>query len=353
LTGPRGTGLTTTLCPGCRNSRFVLPASVYPRPKSAQRKPTASLPQRRGSERAVRPEPRESAVQSPETSSPLRPGGHVQPSIAARAPAVEKPAVADARLKFDFERLRGKMFSPLRLVLGGVGVVVALTVWWLVQQHERDVAEKTIVAAVREADAALREHDLGEAARQYTALRQALDRLGRRDPQARRLRQAANEVTAAADLSRVSLFDLLHEAATMAAGAARGSWAATFQSSYRDEWIVVDALVTRMPDSANKHQYEIEFPLVDGIQRARLVANLTAFDELQIPDGKPQRVIFAGQLEACRQDPQLEDSWDIVLRAETGFLWSSAAHLELLGLQADDETQRLLVSQSTRLGMAP
>jgi hypothetical protein len=199
----------------------------------------------------------------------------------------------------------------------------------------------------------LREHDLGEAARQYRALRLALDRLGRRDLAARRMRQAADEVTAAADLSRSSLFDLLHEAAAMAAGAARNSWAATFRSSYRDEWIVVDALVRRVSAAGSGPQYEIEFPLVDGSQRARLVGNLAAFDRLPAADGTPQRVIFAAQLEACDSDPGAEDSWNIVLRPATGFLWSTAAHLELLGLSADDETQRLLANQTAWLGNSP
>jgi hypothetical protein len=215
------------------------------------------------------------------------------------------------------------------------------------------VAERTIVAATHEADQALREHDLGAAARQYRELRTALDRLGRRDPQARRLRQAANEVSAAADLLRISLFDLLHEAAAMHAGSARNSWVGTFQSSYRDEWIVVDALVTRVPDAASGVQYDIEFPLVDGTQRGRLIGNLKAFDPVQFADGKPQRVIFAAQLEACRQDSRQEDAWNIELRPATGFLWTSAAHLELLGLHADDETQKVLSSQSALSGMSP
>jgi hypothetical protein len=41
-----------------------------------------------------------------------------------------------------------------------------------------------------------------------------------------------------------------------------------------------------------------------------------------------------------------------VLRPATGFLWSSADHLELLGIAADAETKQLLAEQTVHLGIS-
>jgi hypothetical protein len=248
--------------------------------------------------------------------------------------------------------LRRKVFSPVKLVLAGVAAVVALTTWWIVHLRNLDEAERIVVASARLGDAALQDHDLTEAARQYKKVRRALDLLGRSDPQARVLRQTAAETSAAADLSRASLFELLHDAAEAETGKTHLTWNETFNSSYRDEWVVLDAQVSRSADPAAGRRYVVDFPLAEGRNRAVLVADLAAFDKALSAGGNPQRVVFAAQLDDCRRDPKNADTWLIVLRSKSGFLWSSGDNLELLGVNVDDETRQILADQSRHLGIA-
>jgi hypothetical protein len=189
-------------------------------------------------------------------------------------------------------------------------------------------------------------------------VRLALDLLGRNDSRARALRQTAFELTAAAELSHASLFEILHDASS----SDRDSWAAKFRTNYRDEWVVIDALVSRADksagddaaasDSTQGYRYDVDFRLAEGPFRAVIIADLPAFDEVIPQSGDPLRVIFAAQLDDCFADPRREDTWRIVLRPSTGFLWSNPEHLELLGVAADDETKQLLAEQTTRLGIA-
>jgi predicted nucleic acid-binding protein len=261
----------------------------------------------------------------------------------------------------DLARLRRKTFSPVRLVLAGVVLVVGLTLSWIWHLHSLDQAERTVASALKLGELALEEDDLSEAARQFRQVRSALDVLGRNDSRARGMRQTAAELSAAADLARVSLFDLLHEASVVASGASRESWAATFRSNYRDQWVVLDARVSRIVDALDGRRYDIDFHLADGSpdkpNQAMIVADLTAFDTVisreSAGNGEPLRVIFAAQLDDCVQDPKDPTLWRIVLRPSTGILWSSVQHLELVGVTADDQTKERLTEQTQRLGIGP
>jgi hypothetical protein len=265
--------------------------------------------------------------------------------------------VESAAARVDLERLRRKLFSPVRIVLAGVLLVVGLTITWIWHLNALSNAERTVAAATKQAELALEEHDLGEAARQYRQVQRALDVLGRNDSRARALRQTAFELTAAAELARASLFEILHEASSMNSSAARESWAATFHSNYRDEWVVIDARVSRFVDaargdSADGRRYDIDFRLAEGENQAVIVADLTAFDAKITAGTDPQRVIFAAQLDECSPDPEHANTWRIVLRPSTGFLWSNAQNLELLGVAVDDETKQLLADQTAHLGIS-
>ena len=57
------------------------------------------------------------------------------------------------------------------------------------------------------------------------------------------------------------------------------------QRPFSVSWSVVDAQVRRVSAAGSRPQYEIDFPLVDGTQRARLVGNLAAFERLPAAEG--------------------------------------------------------------------
>jgi len=240
ITGPRSSSFQRPTCPECQTTLFVLPVSVYPAPKSPRRKVFVPAKPPPASDHADTP------AEDAEAGLPPRvvKTASARPAVEAPAPAgapVVRPSRRSVReifgespLKPKLDRLRRKAFSPVKLVLAAVAAVVALMTWYIVHLRNLDEAERIVVAAARLGDAALEDHDLAEAARQYKKVRKALDLLGRNDPQARVLRQTAAETSAAADLSRSSLFELLRDAAEAETGKTHMTWNETFNSSYRD-----------------------------------------------------------------------------------------------------------------------
>jgi hypothetical protein len=356
-TGQRSRVVQTPICPECRASLFILPTSVYPRPKSPKRKVVAAP---RPQTEFVAPLPSDSA------DLPTRPAHAAatvrlkealeSPSREAALPPVPRTIrqiVRAAAGDVDLDRLRRKVFTPVRLVLAGVFSVIVLTAWWIMHLRGLDQAERMVVSATRAGEQALANNDVAEAARQYRMVRSSLDLLGRNDPQSRLLRQTANELMAAADLSRASLFDMLHEANDAASGRTSLTWSETFRLSYRNTWVVLDAPVSRSVDQSSGHRFDIDFPLALGPQQAVVVGDLEIFEKAVATDGTAKRVIFAAQLDDCRRESEHEGAWMISLRPATGFLWSSPERLELLGVGVDDATKRILDDQAGMLGISP
>jgi hypothetical protein len=200
---------------------------------------------------------------------------------------------------------------------------------------------------------ALDDNDLNEASRQFQEVRRALDVLGRDDARALALRQTAAEITASADLTRTSLYEILREAVTTSTGKGRhDAWSDTFQSSYHGEWVVIDANVSRLQEESGGRKFQIDFPLVHGMHRATVVGDLPCFERV-VAGGSPQRVIFAAQLEEVSPKSAGSTAWQVVLRPATAFLWSASGNLARIGFETDEATERLLASQSSAVGVIP
>jgi len=350
--GERTSAAQTPICPKCRRSVFVLPASVYPAPKGPKKvkpaPPRRKLePARRAAASALDPDL--SSVAEIESGS----GAEIAaPAVAStakpRSPArqVVREAVNAGAGKL--QSLGKKQTTPVRIVLASAVALALLTGWWVLHRRRLNEAERIVPVATRLGEQALEEHDLGEAARQFQKVRGALDLLGRDDAQARALRQTANEIGASANLAAVPLFDIVREAA-----GSEGSFSETFHSSYRGSWVVIDAPVARSADSSSGRKFDVDLPIVEGPARAVVVAELPLFEPLLPAGTEPRRVIFAAQLDDCRPDPRDEGAWRIVLRPKTAFLWSTPESLARLGVVLDDETTRVLSDQASRLGVPP
>ncbi len=361
--GERTRAFQTVTCPDCHAQLFVLPVSVYPPPKSHKRKalvgPAVTVPVDAAPSDAVETDTRPSGLPPKVVhTAPSKPAVDASVSSVIKDTAVVpaprrslRQIVGASPLTLKLDRLRRRVFTPVKLVLTGVLGVVVVTGWWIAHLRNLQEAEKIVVSAARRGEQALQERDLSEAARQYRKVRASLDQLGRNDPAARVLRQTAAETSAAADLSRASMFEILHEASGAAAGKTHLTWDEIFKTSYKDAWVVVDAQVSRAADPASGRRYDVDFPVIDGRNRGVLVADLEIFDWVLSAGGGPQRVIFAAQMADIRPVAQLNDTWQIVLRPGTGFLWSSAQNLELLGVTVDDPTAQLLADQTRHLGI--
>lgn len=353
VSGERTAVHQTPLCPRCRKSLFVLPACVYPVPKAPR---TAQPP----APRKKKPAATQSAPAEQKRDSTRGPREPTAPALefSSERPLATKPRppareVVRATLTASvgaLKTLRKKQATPVRLVLASALGVAMLTGWWVVHRRAVNEAERIVPVAARLGEQALEEHDLGEAARQFQKVRAALDLLGRDDPQARILRQSAQEIGASAHLAAAGLFDILHEAASTGPG---GSWSETFRSSYRGGWVVIDAPVARSADASFRHKFDVDLPISDGEARAVVVAELPLFERLLPVGSEPRRLIFAAQLDACRPDPGEEGAWQIVMQPGTAFLWSTPENLARLGVVLDDDTNRVLSDQAERLGVSP
>ncbi|MBS0262652.1 MAG: hypothetical protein JSS02_11930 [Planctomycetes bacterium] len=206
-----------------------------------------------------------------------------------------------------------------------------------------------MTTALKQAQQSLEQNDLHEAAVAYRDMRAALDYLGRKDPQARALRQTAAEVIAAAELSDVSLFDLFREAVETTSRSGAAAWSDAFRNNYRGAWVVIDADVSLLSGVAADRTYRVDFPLVIGSERARIVTGLPGLQRV-IPEVSARRVVFAAQLDEFRHEPfHSEGDWCVVLRPGTSVLWSSPETLKKVGIEPDEELQRVLAEQARLL----
>jgi len=347
--GFRSRHAQTVVCEACRESIFVLPASVYPLPRQSRK----SKPSPARSE----PEPVDPPVPADDTkrsaargASPSRAARKSKPA-APRAPREASAANLGPSAAGDRPEPRRRIITPVRLVLAGVVLVISLTGWWIFHLRSLDQAREILASAPRAAEDALQEGDFHEAARQFARLSTALDRLGRDDVQSRIWRQSARETAAISDLAMVSLHEILDEAAHAGTGADHDRWQEQFRGSYRGAWVVIDAPVIRNEDVTSGPRFTVDFPFAVEGCNGRLMADLPIFEKC-VPSGTPaRRIIFAGQIESCRLIPGSDPVWQLELRPQTAILWGSAETYGRLGLPIDDATTRILIEQSRLLGI--
>lgn len=357
LAGRRSAKGQTAVCLNCGAAMFVLPASPYP-PLAVPVRPSSPPPKRKASGGA--PAARAASTRKPATGSDAEVTASASTAATARSVSVAAPAEptgpsSGERWKATFslaplDRWRRKAFSPLRLVLLGIMLVVAATGWWLKRSYEIDKAQEILATVPRLAEEALEEGDVGAAAKQFAKVRAAIELAGREDHAARRWRQLARETAAATDLAPTSLHELLRE--TVRAGAGAGVSADSFRTIYLGTWVVIDAFVSRNDDPTAPARFEVDFPIAIGEHQARLVAELPIF-ERRISAGTTVRVIFAAQLADCRAAGDAPSTYLIELQPESAFLWGSIETYKLLGLPIDGETTKLLSEQLPLMGVEP
>jgi hypothetical protein len=247
--------------------------------------------------------------------------------------------------------MRRRWLTPVQGVLLCVVAVVAGTAWWMLHARAVQQAQIVLAASSKQGQELVQQGDYSAAAAELRRAVDALETLGRDDPPARATRQLWREAEAASHLALKSPHELLEEAAAPRP-AAELNWTQTFRASYRDAWLLFETSVTRTDEPAPAARYRLEFPIVAGQARAVVVADLKAFDALPV-DVPSQRVIFAAQLDDLRPDPAAANTWLIVLRPDTAFLWANAATWQAQGAAVDPQTAETLVKQSQLLGISP
>ena len=313
------------VCQWCSNTLFVLPVSAYPRPKQ---RPAEALVVRQAA----------GTKGQKKKSAPLPP----QPSAAAVwADRTGRQFTAAGRW------LR-RQFTPLRIVILCMGLVVVATGFWMVHLRSLDRARQILTDVVPRAKEALQQPDFITAAERLEAVVAALDLLGRDDAEARGLRQMRIEAVAASRLAPGSVFDLVQEALQAEKSASGLDWADAFRHTYLDSWLVLDSNALQADAAAG---LQVDLALVVKGHPVQLAADLKPLQRFLV-DGAPRRVIFAAQLADCRP-AATGDGWEVVLQPGTAFLWSSGETLRNLGVPVDESTAQVLATQSRLLGLSP
>ena len=334
VTGVRDDQAKQLPCPGCRQSILVLPATPYPIPKRAAPPPprpakpadddAGSAPgqdapaptpddrplkkslRKRGANRPI-PEPSPTkpdlaATASPGTESPTKPPNPMtgEPPLSRRAARRAAMAATGEAISRWFRRV----FTPVRMVALILVSLVVGTGFALRQRELSRQLEQTVSESGKLGELAVRERDWPAAADAYRQVAVALDRLGRTDPPARRLRQWDRELSALTRPLPRSLPDLVAEAAGESWMSNDLDWAELFRASYGDQWLVFEAWVDPGADGAPPH---LSVPLIAGRYRATLTADLPTLS--MIPAERlPVRVILAARLASIDQPTPVDDA---------------------------------------------
>ncbi len=294
-------------CPSCGRQVFILPTNVYPS-VIRRKKPKIEL-QHAAADVSV-------AVGATPATKPARQGS-----------SVETTAVASPRDGILIEA-RTPLVTPFRMIIGVISLILAITAWGLWHRHAVEAAKSQVAAANESGMNALRDGDFATAASNLVRARDAVDLLGRTDPEASSIRRNCREAVAGNELSTSGLFDLLAEfAAETRVGRSK------FASLHRGAWLLLDVIIAN-PD-ATDGPCEIDMPLlIDGMNFRVVVDSplVRAAAQREHANG-PARVIFAAPMSALRASTDGSREGVLELNGKAAFLWTSLETYTALGYE--------------------
>ncbi len=336
-------------CKQCGTLVFILPLDVYPQPKPKRSRSQKKKKQGDGNATDVADE----SVVRPRVRDRVR-----NQARSARE-RVKKARTRAKGIAIRVARRQREFVTPVRWVVSAVLVCMAAPGAWVVRQNRAGSAEETPNSAPERGYDALRRGDFTTAATEFEEACAALDLLAREDSRAPHLRQMLREATAASRLATASLVDILQDADPESAPPDDdgNQVERSFGPRYRESWIVMEAILQRVPSLDGESRLQIDYPLMAGDLPVSIDAELPAFHQLPHFDDS-REVIFAAQLKSDRLSGPKKDRWLISLQPESAFLWTDADNLRALGFEEDrvnsrDRQQRILAEQSQLLEVFP
>lgn len=256
---------------------------------------------------------------------------------------------ADARLQLPQVPARRAKWRIRLALLASLGLLGLGGTWlWNLHTHRQAVA--TFDRELPLAEQALSQGDLLTAAEHYQPVLTALQRLGRNDARGLKIRQTARETVAMAGLCSTGLPELFAEASA-AEGLGAGVWQGMFRRQYQGQWIVLDVPLRRM--SGGEIGYRLDCPVHPQGEAVRLTCDLPDLHRVSVLGEESRRVVFAGQLRACRPPEVGDPIWVLELDPATAFLWLDSAGLQKLGFPTDDRLLAVLRDQAQVVGVEP
>jgi hypothetical protein len=357
--GVRHTGLRRRksqrlVCRSCGTSLFVLPRDAYPVPAA----PPPKQPKKR-----KKPKSRSSRAATPAPVIGKRVFKQATQGVAKASAKVGRGA-ADAGIGFGARvaaYVRGFIgfWTPLRLVVLGIVVICGITAAVTLFSDRSEQAVIALTDANEKARAAMAAGDFVAAQSEFTKAVTLLDQLHREDdPLAREIRQLHRETSAIRDIVAMSPLDIVAEADAALLAGKTPQWADTFETRYKDRWIVVEGDASSADRALSGGAYHVPVPFGVGphARNLSIQVSMPLLDSL-IKAGKPRPIVLAGQIESCELSRD-QRTWTLRLRRETAFLWTNADNYQALGFTFDDpqtadQTRAMLNSQARALGLEP
>ncbi len=340
--GMRQVHAQRVVCGDCSEPSFVLPLDVYPQPKPKKK------------HRKRKPTKRQTFAK---TKSAVKNVGPVlrKHALAQARKVGDKTAAASRRAS---KRVRST-FTPFRLVMLCMLAVISSTGYWVFESGKREQAELRLKAAKERGFAALHERKFITAEQEFRTASEALDRLGRDDAPARKVRQMWRETTVLTNLVDASPLEIIAQAERKIR-ADPTDWAEHFESHYAGRWIVLQttlsrAAAPRATDAEHNTNTVIDLPPFLEGRQIDFQGHLAALEQLAI-GAEPRHVIFAAQLGTCRLEPAESPRCVISLRSQSAFFWSDFENYRALGFREDEfhteeEIRQLLDEQSRSMGI--
>jgi hypothetical protein len=350
LAGMRQAAPQKPSCPACGSTHFILPACVYPVPTTLRRdwfgeeiepkKPAAK--------------PSSNSTPQTTTATPATPRAKDRAKPAATPARPPSPTPAE-RVQQAQRQLR-TFFTPVRMVVLAMVVIVGLTGLMLLRSSRREWARSHVEPAVDRGLQAFRERDFSTASAAFDDAVQALDYLGRRDAAALAIRQYQRESDAAVQLSGSGIADILK---ALSEGKQRSNTAERFQTDVAGKWLMFDAVLELQRPAENAGKLcVVDVPLALNDQPLDLAFDDVPWPQLwkAAPGDGPRRVVFAAQWERFDPPGGQNRPATLVLRSSTAVLWCHFDTYQLVSraaLSDDDQAalRELLQSQRQALGV--
>jgi hypothetical protein len=312
-------------CPECCQTLFVLPANVYP---ATKRVPSEVL----GGSFSDRLQ----AVVSellPAKKKPSKKAAEKAVVAATAAPAVavkRKPWFSLPHI--DIVGFLKRTFTPFRLLMMAMTVVVGLTVYWMTYQRAVENAQQTWLKSPEEIEGLLNDSKMVELQQTLQTAVQAADLLQRDDAESRRIRNMLGETMAINSIASSELLTAFHNAYNDE-GVLQETAASEIEDVCRSGTFLFDSYLTARPGLSDV--YLAEFPATPGRHPIELVIPLPAVGDFleAFEDGRAIFTVTIDQVAAPTIGTY--EPWVLHVESTSFVLLTSLPHCERIGLTKD------------------
>ncbi len=270
------------------------------------------------------------------------------------------------RIQGGIARFARRQFSPFRIMLVCVLVIVGVTIWQVWRSRVVNAAEANLRNALERIDQLEPEDDPIDFLFHYQQAVESLMVLERSDAEALRIQQQTREIEAMANLLDQPLETIVSESRQQHGD--RKGWPDSINRKWNDvpHWVVIDVacrvegngegtfgLVTEIP--AVFHS-ELIILRMNGIPPDHSIAEL-----VQEASTNEIRIVFGARLRQIAQsEPVNEAGSRLVVEVDSLFLWATDDFLRRLGFEVNPErdvsvptTAEILRNQREVLGLEP